>query len=82
MSLVAKLFVLLNRLMSMGLVEFRAFRRGTDAHIPPGWILTHHEIEGRNGGLILVPMVGGVVWPRFLGLRFRLAARQARRMWP
>jgi hypothetical protein len=77
MSLVAKLFILLNQIVFAGAWEFKAIRRG--APTPLGWDLAHHEIEGRNGGMLMVPRERGIIWPRFLGLRFRLAVRLARR---
>lgn len=77
MSLMAKLFVLLNRLVFFGAWEFRAIKRSS--MVPPGWDLAHHEIEGRNGGILMVPRERGIVWPPFLGRRFRLAVRPPRR---
>jgi len=73
MELIAKLFVLLNRAIFFGAWEFRAIKRGS--FVPPGWDLAHHEIEGINGGMLLVPRERGILWPMFLGRRFRLAVR-------
>ena len=76
MSVVAKLLVLLNRILFLGAWEFLAVRRGCP--MPPGWDLAHHEVEGRNGGMLLIPRERGIVWPQFLGKRFRLAVRPRR----
>lgn len=77
MLLIAKAFALLNRAIFMGAFEFRVL--GRSSLLPHGWDFTHHEIEGRNGGMLLIPRWDGILWPLFLGRRFRLAARQARR---
>jgi hypothetical protein len=77
MSLIIRLLILVNRLVFWDAWEFRAIRR--DGKVPPGWDLAHHEIKGRNGGLLLVPRERGTVWPRFIGLRFRLAVRPRRK---
>jgi hypothetical protein len=77
MSLIAKLFALLNQAMFFGAWEFRAIQRSS--MVPLGWDLAHHEIEGRNGGILMVPRERGIIWPLWLGKRFRLAVRPARR---
>ncbi len=74
MLVVAKLFALLNRALFMGTFEFRAVGRGSLA--PSGWDFAHHEVEGRNGGMLMIPRWDGILWPMFLGRRFRLAARR------
>ena len=74
MFLLAQLFILVNQVVFMDAWEFRAFER--EDEVPLGWDLAHHEIEGRNGGLLIVPRERGLIWPHFLGLRFRLAVRR------
>jgi hypothetical protein len=77
MLLIARVFALLNKVMFLGMWEFRPIRRGDWA--PHGWDLAHHEVEGRNGGMLMIPRERGIVWPRFLGKRFRLALKERRR---
>jgi hypothetical protein len=77
MLLIAKAFAVLNHILRFGAWEFQVIKRGN--LLPPGWDLAHHEIEGRNGGMLLVPRERGIVWPPFLGRRFRLAVRPPRR---
>jgi len=77
MLLIAKAFAILNYLLRFGAWEFQAIKR--ESLLPPGWDLAHHEIKGRNGGMILVPRDSGLMWPQFLGKRFRLAVRPSRR---
>lgn len=70
---IAKVFAFLNAVVFMGAFRFMVVkRRGS---LPQGWDWAHHEIEGRNGGLILVPRERLVVWPAFIGKHFRLAVK-------
>lgn len=72
---IAKAFALLNKIIRFGAWDFRVIKRGS--LLPPRWDFAHHEIEGRNGGMLLVPRDRWLMWPMFLGRRFRLAVRPA-----
>ncbi len=76
MHTIARMFAALNGLLRFGAWEFRPIARG--GLLPYGWDLAHHEVEGRNGGMLMIPRERGIVWPQFVARRFRLAIRPGR----
>jgi hypothetical protein len=56
--------------------EFKALPSGDPL---PGWEPAFHEIEGRNGGLLSIPVLPGLWMPEGLKGRVRIHMRRRRR---